>query len=87
MAKMKFPVELVVLIGTVLTKINPFHIFGKRPYILWYYQDKIPVKQGGPFSERQCKIERDKLIALGMKPDRFVILRAGVTPPILGAGK
>jgi len=67
-------------IGGLLAAL-PALIPKKKPFVLWYWYGSLWVKQGGPFSYRQCRKTRAQLIAMGMKPSLFVILRNGVTPP------
>ncbi len=65
-------------IAAVLLGVLP--LLKKKLYCLWYWNRVSWVSKGGPFSGRQCKKTRKELVALGMDPERFVILRKGVTP-------
>jgi hypothetical protein len=72
--------EVIAAIGAVIGVLPG--LFKKKPFCLWYLgRDDKWLLKAGPFSHRQCEKTRAELIALGTYlPDRFTILRKGVTP-------
>lgn len=73
--------SIVTDIAAIIAVIIPA-ILKKKPFCLWYQGiDEKWILKGGPFSHRQCVKTREALISLGTYiPDRFLILRKGVSP-------
>jgi hypothetical protein len=61
-------------------------ILKKKTFLLWQWEGPRPTdwKKAGPFSKRQCRLQKAELIRLGCNPKHFAILRPGVTPPPYG---
>lgn len=71
--------DIIAVVGAIIGVLPG--LFHKKPYVLWYLKP-AGWTAIGTFSARQCRKQMAELVGIGYDPDKFVILRKGVTPEV-----
>jgi len=71
------------ILAGLITLIPGLSFLKKKPYCLWYLDEKNKWINSNPNgnSARRCNIAKKALVIAGFKESELIILAKGITPP------